>query len=38
VAKGHDEEDDSQYIYEEVMKAIYGGNIFDYINEKLHDK
>lgn len=28
-----DSEDD-HYIYEEVMKAIYGENVFDYINSR----
>jgi hypothetical protein len=32
---GVDEEDIQQYLFEEVMEAIYGDNIFDWIYKRL---
>lgn len=32
---GSQDNDDDHYIYEEVMKALYGPKVFDWINKKL---
>jgi hypothetical protein len=31
--KGNDNEDDPHYIYENVLKLVYGNNIFKFINK-----
>jgi len=33
----HGDTDDKQYIYEAVMEAVYGDNIWDHINSQLND-
>jgi hypothetical protein len=33
--EGGDDNDDDHYIYEEALKAIYGENVFDYVNSRL---
>lgn len=36
IAEGntHEDDDDTHYIFEEAMKALYGENIFDWINKQ----
>jgi hypothetical protein len=34
IANGNEDEDTKQYIYEEAMMAVYGKDIFTWINER----